>query len=178
MTIHSDHPFRDPNPDPVRRFRGRVGGGVTLWTSAAGAGGGEPATGDWAGLTVTSVMVAGGERAHLLALLDPDSDLVDAMTASGTAVVQLLRGPHRMLADVFAGVAPAPGGPFAQAPFGATDWGPRLLEAGTWAGVRLEDSREVGWSTLVTCAVEHLEIGEEDDTLLHHRGRYVVPRGS
>lgn len=170
MTIHSDHPFRDPNPDPVRRFRGRVGGGVTLWTSDATSGVSR------AGLTVTSLMVAGGERAHLLALLDPDSDLLDAMTASGTAVVQLLRGQHRMLADVFAGVAPAPGGPFAQAPFAATDWGPRLLEAATWAGVRLEDSREVGWSTLVTCAVEHLEIGEEEDTLLHHRGRYVVPR--
>jgi flavin reductase (DIM6/NTAB) family NADH-FMN oxidoreductase RutF len=169
VTIHSDHPFRDPDPDPVRRFRGRIGGGVTLWTSADGA--------EQAGLTVTSVMVAGGERAHLVALLDPDSDLAETFSASGTAVVQLLRGPHQMLAEMFAGVAPAPGGPFAQAPFGDTDWGPRLLESGTWAGVRLVDDRPVGWSTLVTCAVEHLEVAEEDDTLLHHRGRYVVPRG-
>ena len=34
VTIHAEHPFRDPEPDPVRRFRGRVGGTVSLWTRA------------------------------------------------------------------------------------------------------------------------------------------------
>ena len=33
MTIHDTHPFADPHPDPVRRFRGRLGGAVTLWTA-------------------------------------------------------------------------------------------------------------------------------------------------
>ena len=33
MTIHSEHPFLDPDADPVRRLRGRLGGAVTLWTS-------------------------------------------------------------------------------------------------------------------------------------------------
>ena len=33
MTIHTEHPFLDPEPDPVRRLRGRLGGAVTLWTA-------------------------------------------------------------------------------------------------------------------------------------------------
>ena len=32
MTIHAEHPFPTPT-DPVRRFRGRVGGTVSLWTA-------------------------------------------------------------------------------------------------------------------------------------------------
>ena len=49
MTIHTTHPFADPDPDPVRRLRGRLGGAVTLWTSSGAAGD--------AGLTITSLMV-------------------------------------------------------------------------------------------------------------------------
>jgi len=163
VTIHDDHPFADSSPDPVRRFRGRLGGGVTLWTCAAD----RPA-----GLTVTSVLVAAGEPAQLLALLDPDSDLAEALTAGGRAVVHLLSWRHRELAEQFAGVFPAPGGAFAQAAFEDTDWGPRLADVSAWAGVRLVDAREVGWSTLVTCAVEHVEVGADDDPLLHRRGRF------
>ena len=40
MTIHSTHPFADPDPDPSRRLRGRLTGTVALLTS------------DGAGLTV------------------------------------------------------------------------------------------------------------------------------
>lgn len=166
MTIHREHPFRDPEPDPVRRFRGRIGGGVTLWTSGVD----EPA-----GLTVSSVLVAGGEPAHVLGLLDPDSDLLEALVETEAAVVQVLRARHRMLAEVFAGLAPAPGGPFTSTTFEPTDWGPHLADAPSWAGVCLLDRRDVGWSTLVTCAVEHLETGDEDDTLLQHRGRLLAP---
>ncbi|HEX4472363.1 MAG TPA: flavin reductase family protein [Nocardioides sp.] len=165
MTIHAEHPFRDPDPDPLRRFRGRVGGTVSLWTAGDGA--------RRAGLTVTSFLVAAGEDARVLALLDPDSDLAERLAETGHAVVQLLAPQHRDLADVFAGAAPAPGGMFRQADFVATPWGPRLASASTWAGVRRESALEVGWSTLVTTMVEHLEIGDDDDPLRHHRGRYV-----
>lgn len=166
MTIHSDHPFRDPVPDPARQLRGRLGGAVTLWTSESD---------ERAGLTVSSVMVAAGEPPRVLALLDPDSDLVEALTGSERAVVQLLGWRHRDLAEVFAGVAPAPGGAFAQAPFVDTDWGPRLADVDTWAGVRLEETQDVGWSTLVTCALEHVELSEEQEPLVHRRGRYSRP---
>ena len=169
MTIHSDHPFREPESDPVRQLRGRLGGAVTLWT----AGTGEDVH-DWAGLTVTSLLVAAGEPARLLALLDPDSDLVAGLTASGRALVALLSWDDRGLADAFAGAAPAPGGPFRQAEFETTPWGPRLAGTVTWAGVRLESRTEVGWSALVTCVVEELEIGDREP-LIHRRGRYQRP---
>jgi hypothetical protein len=73
---------------------------------------------------------------------------------------------------MFAGTAPAPGGSFRHAAFEATRWGPRLVSAASWAGVRLEAQQPVGWSTLVTTVVEHLEVGE-GEPLRHYRGRYA-----
>jgi flavin reductase (DIM6/NTAB) family NADH-FMN oxidoreductase RutF len=169
VTIHSDHPFLEPEGerDPVRRLRGRVGGVVSLWTSGSGT--------DRAGLTVSSYVVAGGEPARVLALVDPDSDLADALAETGRAVVQLLRWDHRDLADAFAGVAPAPGGPFRMAEWEETAHGPRLASATTWALVSVEDARTVGWSTLVTAVVDEVVVGEEPDPLVHRRGRYQRP---
>ena len=164
MTIHASHPFADPEPDPVRRFRGRLGGAVSLWTA-----GDETAR---AGLTVTSFLVAAGEDARVLALIDPDADLTELLQSSGRAVVHLLAWEHRDLAEMFAGSAPAPGGMFRQAEFSPTEWGPRLESAPTWAGVRLERAEDVGWSLLVTTVIEHLEVGEDDEPLRHRRGRY------
>ena len=170
MTIHSEHPFADPEPerDPLRRLRGRLGGTVTLWTTGHGR--------SRAGLTVSSVMVAGGNPGHVLALVDPDSDFADAVQETGVAVVHLLEWPHRDLADAFAGVAPAPGGVFTLGTWEDTEWGPRLEGAGSWAGVRLVDQHEVGWSLLLDTVVEHVEIGEEETPLVHRRGRYLRPR--
>jgi flavin reductase (DIM6/NTAB) family NADH-FMN oxidoreductase RutF len=166
VTIHADHPFRDPEPDPVRRFRGRVGGTVSLWTA------GDPS--NRAGLTVTSFMVAAGGEARVLALLDPDADLTERLLASGRGVVQLLTWEDRDLAEMFAGTAPAPGGAFRQAEFAPTEWGPRLASALTWAGVRVESQAQVGWSALVTTVVERLEVADDDriEPLRHYRGRY------
>jgi flavin reductase (DIM6/NTAB) family NADH-FMN oxidoreductase RutF len=166
VTIHSEHPFLEPERDPVRRLRGRLGGAVTLWTSGAGEG---PL--DRAGLTVTSVLVANGEPARLLALIDPDSDLAEKLAGTGAAVVAVLTWEDRGLADAFGGTAPAPGGAFKLAAFESTPWGPRLESAAVWAGVRLEKTAEVGWSSLVTCRVEELEVGEAEP-LVHRRGRY------
>lgn len=166
MTIHSTHPFADADPDPARRFRARVGGAVTLWTAGQG--------GSRAGLTVSSLMVALGPAPSILALLDPDAELLDVLRDDGVTVVQLLSWADRDLAEAFAGTAPAPGGPFRQADFVVSDHGPRLASAGTWAAVRLIGEREVGWSVEVEVAIEHVEIdeGEADDALLHRRGRF------
>lgn len=167
MTIHTSHPFADPDPDPVRRFRGRLGAAVTLWTAGSGA--------DRAGLTVTSLMVAGGEPGRVLALLDPDADLTEALEEGGRGVVQLLSWQHRQLAEAFAGSAPAPGGPFRTGDFTDTDHGPRLADADTWALMSLEDARDVGWSRLVTCTLEEVSVGDDTDPLLHRRGRWSRP---
>ena len=169
MTIHSDHPFRESEPDRVRELRGRLGGAVTLWTSGVGDD-----VFEWAGLTVSSVLVANGEPGRVLALLDPDSDLAVTLTSTGRAVVAVLTWEDRDLADAFAGTAPAPGGPFRQAGFVTSGWGPRLVSAATWAGVRLESSTPVGWSSLVTCVVDEVTVGE-GDALIHRRGRYQRP---
>ena len=169
VTIHSDHPFLEPERDPVRQLRGRLGGVVTLWT----AGQGERPL-DRAGLTVTSALVANGEPPRLLALLDPDSDLADLLTETGLAMVSVLSWEDRDLAEAFGGTAPAPGGAFRQAEFVPTPWGPRLASATTWAGVRLESTAEVGWSVLVTCVLEEVSVGD-DDPLVHRRGRYQRP---
>ena len=161
MTIHDTYPFPTPD-DPVRRLRGRLGGTVSLWTTATPAG-----------LTVSSLMVANGEQARVVALIDPDSDLADDLDEDGVAVVQLLSWRHRDLAEAFAGVTPAPGGPFQLAEFAGTPWGPRLADAATWAGVRLESTRPVGWSLEVTAVIEELAVGDDDEPLFHRRGRYV-----
>lgn len=169
MTIHSDHPFLEPQSsrDAARRLRARTGGVVSLWTAGSGQ--------ERAGLTVSSMMIATGEPAHVLALLDPDSDLYDALHETGRCLVQLLRWPHHQLADMFAGTVPAPGGPFRQAEFTETEWGPRLTDVTTWAGVTLADTTTVGWSALVTCTLGEVVLGEEPDPLVHRRGRYVPP---
>lgn len=167
MTIHTGHPFPTPD-DPVRRLRGRQGGTVSLWTAGDDA--------DRAGLTVTSWMVAGGEPGRVLALLDPDADLTDVLLESGRGVVQLLSWPDRDLADAFAGTAPAPGGPWRMAEWVPTEHGPRLATATTWALVTVESDVEVGWSRLVTCTLDEVAVGEDDEPLTHRRGRYLPPQ--
>jgi flavin reductase (DIM6/NTAB) family NADH-FMN oxidoreductase RutF len=146
---------------------------VSLWTAGDGA--------DRAGLTVSSYLVAAGEPARVVALLDPDSDLLERLEETGTAVLQLLEWRQRDLADAFAGLRPVPGGPFRLGEWEQTAWGPRLVGAPTWAGLRLVDGeragRPVGWSTLVEGIIEHVEIGGEQAPLVHRRGRYERPPG-
>jgi flavin reductase (DIM6/NTAB) family NADH-FMN oxidoreductase RutF len=171
VTIHSDHPFLEPESerDPGRRLRGRLGGAVTLWTSGSGTG--------RTGLTISSVMVAHGDPAHVLGLVDPESDLAATVAEGGTAVVQVLQWSHRDLADAFAGVAPAPGGPFRMGSWDESEWGPVLRGVSAWAGIRFAARGvEVGWSLLLDGVVEHVELSEETaPPLVHRRGRYVRP---
>mgnify|MGYP000899722455 FL=1 len=90
VTIHSSHPFADPTREPGRRFRGRLGGRVSLWTAGAGAG--------RAGLTVTSLLAVGGDPWRLVAALDPDAELTDELASIGRAVVTLLTSGQLRLA--------------------------------------------------------------------------------
>ena len=122
-------------------------------------------------------MVAHGEPARILALLDPDSDLAELLAGTGRGVVQLLSWEHRDLAEAFAGTAPAPGGPFRMGAFEQTEWGPRLVGAHTWAGFTVESTATVGWSSLVTGVLEEISVGDDAPPLIHRRGRYVRPAG-
>ena len=86
-------------------------------------------------------MVANGEPARVLALLDPDSDLADVLGRTGRAVVQLLAGSTATWPRRSPGTAPAPGGPFRTGEFEPTAWGPRLSTRATWAGRRASSRR-------------------------------------
>lgn len=143
---------------------------MSLWTSGTLAQ-------DAAGLTVSSWLVVAGTEGRLVAALDPDADLTERLEESGRAVVQLLTWPHRSIADVFAGTAPSPGGPFRSGAFVDTPFGPRLEGSSTWAGVSREEAVSLGWSRLVTVRIEHLEVGD-GDWLVHRQGRYLRAEGA
>jgi len=162
MTIHTSNPF-SADPDPVRRFRGRLGGAVSLWTAGEGT--------ERAGLTVSSLMVANGDPGRVLGLLDPDATLGEVLEETGLGVVQLLEWADRDLADAFGGVAPAPGGPFTLGTWTQTSHGPALASRSR-ALVRVESTTEVGWSVLVTATIEDIALADERQPLEHRRGRY------
>jgi flavin reductase (DIM6/NTAB) family NADH-FMN oxidoreductase RutF len=165
--IHHEHPFLPPESDrnPVRRLRGRLAGPVAVLTAEH--------AGRRAGLTVSSVLVVDGDPGQLLAIVDPLSDLHDAVLGSGVAVFNLLGSADRALAEAFGYQAPAPGGPFRLAEWTSSEWGPVLAGGIGWAGCRLlADQRPVGWGVELHFAVESVTIGRDDAPLLHHRGRY------
>lgn len=170
MTIHSENPFDPPagDRDPVRRLRGRLVSGVTVWTATTA---GRPV-----GLTVSSMLVAAGSPARVLGLVDPESELYEAAVASRMVAISVLGGRHRYLADAFAGVVPAPGGAFRLGAWTDSPYGPVLDDSIASARVRLvdEDSRLVGWARLLEAVIESAEIHSEGQLLVHHRGRYQV----
>ncbi len=172
MTIHYHHPFLPPEGErnALRRFRGRMLAPVTLWTAYA-----DPRPVGW---TVSSVLVADGPEPTLLGLLDPDAELTETIQptddAGKTVAVSLLGWQHRALPDAFAGLAPAPGGPFRLADWQETPYGPVLADAPGWLGATVIDTRPVGWSTLLSARIDQVEIGPDDADLLGHlRGRYL-----
>ena len=172
MTIHSDHPFLSPEAErsPLRRFRGRMVLPVTLWTAGYAD--------RRAGWTVSSLMVADGQPAELLGLVDQDCDLADLAIRSGRVAVSLLGWEHRGLADAFAGLAPAPGGPFRLAGWTHTAWGPVLTETAAWLGANLVPGRpgHAGWGLLIRAVVAevHLSAAAPGQSLGYLHGRYLA----
>jgi flavin reductase (DIM6/NTAB) family NADH-FMN oxidoreductase RutF len=166
VTIHTEHPFAEPD-DPVRRFRGRLSGTVAVVSAGEGA--------DRVGLTVTSLLVAHGDPAHLIALVDPDSDLADTVEETGRLAVSLLSWEHRDLAEAFAGRAPAPGGMFRLGSWEQTEWGPVLADGPGWAAGTIAATTTVGWSLLLDAEAARVVVREAAEPLVHRRGRYQRP---
>jgi flavin reductase (DIM6/NTAB) family NADH-FMN oxidoreductase RutF len=178
VTIHGDHPFLPPagDRDPLRRWRGRMPAPVSVWTATA--------DGRSAGWTISSFLLADGRPPEVAGLVDEEADVVGPLTRSGRFAVSLLAGPHRHLADVFAGLAPAPGGVFTVGRWRETAWGPVLEDAVGWLGVTVTgaarerdgDPDRAGWALLVRGAVEHTELAEPDErgVLCSFRGRYLA----
>lgn len=167
MTIHTSDPFATPDErrSPVRRLRGRLPAPVTLWT--AGEGGGR------AGLTVSSVLVVAGDPGRVLGIVDPESDLWAAAEASGRFALVRLASDEQRLADVFAGVVPAPGGPFTLGSWRSTGYGPVPDgDTVTWAGCTVDTSRPLGWGLLVEASIDEICFGVAETALGYFRGRY------
>lgn len=174
MSIHAEHPFLTPEPDrdPVRRARGRLNAPVTIW-----------ATGDdreRAGLTVSSMIIAEGDPAEVIGLVNPDSGLGELIMSTRTVAISVLGADDRQVSDVFAGVTPSPGGKFRTGSWKSTEWGPVLEGAPAWIGARMIDGEpaEAGWALLIRATVENVELTplvEGDRALGYLRGRYHFP---
>ena len=169
VTIHTSDPFATPDEAkaPVRRLRGRLPSAVTLWTAYDRDG--RPA-----GLTVSSTVLVDGDPGRVLGLLDEESAVWEAITRTGRFALMALRVGDAQLADMFAGLMPAPGGPFAAADWTATPFGPVVVGTAAWAGCQLDGSRQLGWSLLVEGTISQIELAPAADVvpLVHYRGRY------
>ncbi len=164
--IHEEHPFATPaeDRDPVRRFRGRLAAPVTVIT----AGGPEART----GLTISSLVVAEGDPAHVFFLIGPDADLFDAINETGTFVVHILEDRHRHLGDRFAGLRPSPGGLFAGLDVVDGRYGPELADLATRLYCRHESGTEYTVHVLESGIVEESAVHELVEPLVYFRGRY------
>jgi len=166
--LRHEDPFVAPPEarDAARRLRGHLAQPVTVWTA------GEP--GEPAGLTVSSLLVAEGEPAHVLGLVGTHTDLLEAAQRSGAFIVHVLEEPDERLAARFAGAYP--GDPFEGLDLAWTEWGPRLAGARSVASCRLVGIEQVGYQQLVRGVIEQVTIGEDRLPLLHQLGRYRALR--
>lgn len=168
MSIHSDHPFMTP-PElrhPARQVRGRLPSPVSIWTSGSGT--------RRDGWTISSFLVADGDPAELVALVNEDCDWWDRFRETGVATVNVLAAGQGWIADVFARVAPSPGGPFRTGEWQDADPGPRLLGASAWLEVGLLDQEppHAGWGLLVRARIDDVDLADGVDALEHRAGRY------
>ncbi len=164
VTIHTDHPFATPEPDkdPVRRLRGRMPSPVTVVATGTGRG--------RVGLTVSAITVVDGPERRLVAYVDPDSDLGLELGVGARATVSLLHDGDEFLAEVFAGLAPAPGGMFTVGDWIDSDAGPRLADH-SWCAVTVEAASVLGWSMQVVATIDEVAVVDRT-ALAHARGRF------
>jgi 3-hydroxy-9,10-secoandrosta-1,3,5(10)-triene-9,17-dione monooxygenase reductase component len=166
IRIGAAHPFATPpeRRDPARRLRGRLVAPVTVWTAGRPPGG--------AGLTVSSLLVAEGEPARLLGLIDPTSAFWEAMREAGTFVVHVLAAADRSLAERFSENRPPVRGAFGGLAVSSSPWGPVLGGVRPRASCRLAGSTTVGYAELVEGVIEQLELHDLDDPLAWLHGGY------
>lgn len=158
-------PFQAPPEERRvdRRLRGRLLAPVTVWT----AGSGERR----AGLTVSSLLVAEGDPARLLGLLDPLSALHDALDSTGRFLVHVLGAGDERLAALFAGRLPAD--PFVEAAFVEHPFGPRLEGDRHVVCCRVDSSEPAGFQVLVRAEIVEVHLaGAAAEPLGWYRGGY------
>jgi 3-hydroxy-9,10-secoandrosta-1,3,5(10)-triene-9,17-dione monooxygenase reductase component len=166
IRIGRQPPFAVPpeRRDPARRLRGRLVAPVTVWTA------GRPPAGT--GLTVSSVLVAEGQPARLLGLIDPTSAFWEALQEVRVFVVHVLAVGDRVLAERFSEVRPPIRGPFDGLQVTESPWGPVLEGSRPRAACRLAGSVPVGHAELVEGVIEQLELPDLEDPLAYLHGSY------
>ncbi|GAA3548515.1 hypothetical protein AFL01nite_23590 [Aeromicrobium flavum] len=164
MTIHTDHPFvpAEGDKDAFRRLRGRLPAPATVVATGEGRA--------RVGLTVSSIVLVDGREPAVTLFVDPDSDLGEALEPGVRAAVSVLQAGDDWLAEVFAGLAPAPGGMFTVGTWLDSAWGPRLQDR-SWCGFAVDEVREVGWSHQVTGTVGEVGVVAASG-VAHARGRF------
>ena len=164
--IHHEHPFQTPadQREPARRLRGRLASPVTIWTSYG--------TDGPVGLTVSSIIVAEGRPSALIGLINPTTDLWDAIRESERFVVHILDDSRRELAERFAGLRPSPGGTFRGLVVQRGDHGPVLTDLTERAHCTLFDTIDAGYQRLVRGLIQEVEVSELVSPLVHFRGGY------
>jgi 3-hydroxy-9,10-secoandrosta-1,3,5(10)-triene-9,17-dione monooxygenase reductase component len=170
IRLGGQHPFATPPEwrSRARRLRGRLVAPVTVWTAGD--------LRDGAGLTVSSVLVADGDPARVLGLIDPASAFWDAMRRTGVFVVHVLAEGDRTLAERFGEVRPPIRGMFEGLEVAASPWGPALGGSRPRAGCRLSASTTVGYAELVHGVLEDIQLHDLDDPLAWLHGRYRSAR--
>jgi 3-hydroxy-9,10-secoandrosta-1,3,5(10)-triene-9,17-dione monooxygenase reductase component len=166
IRIRRQPPFAVPaeRRDPARRLRGRLVAPVTIWTAGQLPGG--------AGLTVSSVLVAEGQPARLLGLIDPTSAFWETMQESRAFVVHVLAAGDQSLAERFSEIRPPIQGPFDRLEVSESPWGPVLGGSRPRAACRLAGSASVGYAELVEGTIERLELPDLEDPLAYLHGGY------
>jgi len=164
--IHDENPFVEAadQRDPVRRFRGRLAAPVTVVTSGSDD---HPA-----GLTVSSLNVVEGTPGIAQLVVGSTTDLWDVAEQTGAFVIHVLEEGDRHLAEVFAGLRPSPGGPFAGLDLTQSRHGPVIERLADRAYCRFLDRYEVGYSGILTGEIESVEASGLIDPLVYFRGSY------
>ena len=162
--VHYGDPFAvaPDEREHGRQLRGRLAAPVTVWTAGR--------AGQYAGLTVSSIMVADGEPAEITGLVGALSDLYEQITETRTFSVHFLDDSDRRLADSFAGAYPVP--PFEGVEVTDGPWGPVLAGERTIASCRYVASITIGYYELVRGAIEQVHLSERARPLVHYRGHY------
>jgi len=163
--LSPDDPFATPLEERRldRRFRGRLVAPVTVWTAGS--------RDRRAGLTVSSLLVAEGDPAEVLGLLDPLSELFDVLVERGSFVVHVLETADQRLAGMFAGTYPVD--PFEEVDTVDGEFGPVISGTRHTLACRLDGSEELSFQILVRGRIEALEIvAGAGEPLVRYRGRY------
>lgn len=143
---------------------------MTVWTTHTDATG--PA-----GITVASILVAEGQPAMVLGLIDPLATFADAVVDSGRFVVHVVAEAQAKLADQLAGRSPTALDRFDDLEVSQSPWGPVVQELTSRVYCSVLDATETGESTLIRAAVDEIELsGTPPAPLVYVRGFYRAVR--